>query len=151
MIVLEEYCQDIVDTLVELLKEYQVSDRIFRLQYENNTVPLNMNAKLLQLADSDIVVISGSTIELDQNFQLKKAKATAEAAQAFGQVTDQRAVAKKVYTDLGWANPDEFLLDVPSQPVVKPGQDGLTPSIPGQIPQPGDVNLGQEQRGGVVA
>ena len=151
MVIIEEFSQDIVDTLVELLKKYQVSDRIFRLQYENNDIALTMNSKLLTLTDSDVIVVSGSTIELDQNFQLKKAKATAEAAQAFGEVTDQRVVARMVFKELGWANPDQFLLDVPSQPVSRPGQDGRTPVIPGQSPQPGEVDLGQQQKGGVTA
>jgi len=145
---IEEFMQDVIDTLVELLREYQVSDKIFRVQHGNSETSFIMNSKLLALSDADIVVIRGSTVELDHNLQIKKTQATAQAAQAFAGVTDLRKLAKQVYTDLGW-NAEEFLLDVPPQSGSVPGADGRTPRIKNNIPESGDVDLLQEQRGGV--
>ena len=147
---IEDFVFDEVDTMIELLRNYQETDKLFIIQYEDERIPIKLTAEVLELTDMDITIVPGSSVKLDRSAEVAKVQQAIMLSQAFAPIVNMQEVYKEGMRSLGFRNPEKYIKSAQGQQMQVPGADGRTPAAGNQTSQlPGNVNPGQAQAGGL--
>ena len=140
--IIEDFLYDQIDTLIEIIKEYQVEPEVFSFSYDDKNIQLQLGAQLLELTDMQIQVVGGSTVSLDKQAESKKISQLIELGTVFAPIANMEEIYKEGLRAIGLKNWQRFIKTTGPMP-TPPG------SAAAQGPQPGEVDAGQFQNGGL--
>ena len=142
--IIEDFYFTQVDTLIELMKQYQeVGIEISEL-YNNEIIAGELNSELLKTTDAQIVVIPGSTVELDGTKELMKMEKIIQMAAALDPMVAQE-VFKRLLEREGFGDLVQNITPQAMQQPDIPGMQGVegvpsqTPMERGELPNLGSV------------
>lgn len=120
-----------IDTLIELIKQYEEVGIEINDMYGDEMIAGSINSELLQTTDAQVVVITGSTVELDGTKELMKMEKIIQMAAALDPMVAQ-SVFKRLLEREGFG---DLVQDVVpnGMPVNMPGMQG-TEGVPSSTP-----------------
>ena len=129
--ILEDFIFTQVDTFVELMKEYQITDKFFSISLGSKQTIHALSSELLQTIDMDINVVPGSTVFLNRDTEVNRVERLFQAMAVVPNLFDSAAIATDWLRKLGFRNPEKYLLQQQNVPFPEVGLGGTTPAMAG--------------------
>ena len=141
--IIEDFFYSQVDTLIELIKQYEEVGIEINDMYGNEMISGMINSELLKTTDAQVIVVPGSTVELDGTKELAKMEKIIQMAAALDPMVAQ-SVFKRLLEREGFGDlvqdvvPNGMPVDIPGMQGTE-GVPSVTPMEQNRMPNLGVV------------
>jgi hypothetical protein len=147
--IIEAFVNAEIASVIQLIREYQVSPRLFSFMYDNKQVTMKLGQDLLNITAAKMLVLPGSLTSIDRASMKRKAQELIQLAQVFQQVANVQEIYKEALRSMGYTNVERFIMNGGPMPTNANGQ---TPeqAMLSNGPQAGETpDPTQDQNGGI--